>query len=66
MTNTYYGISGVGVVVCEVPNTSGAITRNSSNCYGNLGAMYLHSGKKYSSFKVDADQYPNGVNIWKV
>ena len=66
LTNNYSGISGMGVVVCEVPNTSGGITRDSSNCYGNLSAMYLHSGKKYSSFGVNADQYPDGVNIWKV
>jgi len=66
LTNNYSGISGIGIVVCEVPNTSGPITRNSSNCKGNLSAMYLWSGKKYSSFQVKADQYPNGVNIWHV
>jgi len=66
LTNNYSGISGIGIVVCEVPNTSGPITRNSSNCKGNLSPMYLWSGKKYSSFQVKADQYPNGVNIWHV
>ena len=66
LTNVAPNVQGMGVVVCEVPNTSGSITRNSSNCTGNLSAMYLWSGKPYSKFQVNADQYPNGVNIWKV
>jgi hypothetical protein len=66
MNNDYPHISGMGVVVCEVPNTSGPIVRTSSNCYGNLSAMYLWSGKRYSSFTVKAPSYPNGVNVWKV
>jgi hypothetical protein len=55
----------MGVVVCEVPNTSGPITRNSGNCKGQLGAMYLHSGQPYSRFAVRADQYPDGVQVYR-
>ena len=62
----YSGISGIGVVVCEVPNTSGPIVRTSSNCKGNLSAMYLHSGKRYSSFAVTAVSFPDGVIVRKV
>jgi hypothetical protein len=53
------------VVVCEVPDTSGSISRNSSNCKGQLSAMYLHSGQRYSSFAVSADQHPDGVQVYR-
>jgi hypothetical protein len=66
LTNTGKTIRGMGVVVCEVPATSGPITRNSSNCKGQLGAMYLHSGQRYSSFRVSADQMPSGIQIYGV
>jgi hypothetical protein len=59
----YSGISGMGVVVCEVPNTSGPIMRSSSNCKGQLSTMYLHSGKRYSSFQVSAVSFPDGVIV---
>lgn len=64
MTNNGKTIRGMGVVVCEVPNTSGRITRNSSNCRGNLGAMYLHSGQPYSRFDVNAAQSPSGIQVY--
>jgi len=64
LTNDYAHITGAGVVVCEVPRTSGPIVRNSGNCRGQLGSVYLHSGQSYSHFKVNADQRPNGVNIF--
>lgn len=41
----------MGVVVCEVPNTSGAIRRNDDNCNGNLSSMWLHSGQRYDEFR---------------
>jgi hypothetical protein len=66
LSTSYSGISGIGVVVCEVPNTSGPIVRTSSNCKGQLSAMYLHSGQRYSSFQVSAVSYPNGVIVRKV
>jgi hypothetical protein len=66
LTNNGKTVNGMGVVVCEVPNTSGPITRNSSNCKGQLSAMYLHSGQKYSSFRVTADQSPNGVQVYGI
>jgi hypothetical protein len=66
LTNNGKTITGMGVVVCEVPNTSGPITRNSGNCKGQLGAMYLHSGQRYSSFRVTADQRPDGVQVYGV
>jgi hypothetical protein len=65
MTNNGKTIQGIGLVVCEVPNTSGRIVRNSSNCRGQLGAMYLHSGQSYSSFAVSADQHPSGIQVYK-
>src|SRR5256714_7843068 len=61
LTNNGKTIHGIGVVVCEVPNTSGPIVRNSSNCKGQLSAMWLHSGQRYSSFAVHADQMPSGI-----
>jgi hypothetical protein len=65
LTNNGKTIRGVGLVVCEVPNTSGKITRNSSNCRGQLGAMYLHSGQAYSKFDVTADKSPSGIQVYK-
>ena len=65
MTNNGKTIRGMGLVVCEVANTSGKITRNSSNCRGQLGAMYLHSGQPYSRFDVTADQSPSGIQVYK-
>lgn len=62
----YPGVVGMSVIVCEVPNTSGRITRNESNCRGGLGAMSLHSGHRYKDFEVEADQSPGGVRIWRV
>jgi uncharacterized protein YraI len=65
LTNNGKTIRGVGIVVCEVPNTSGRIVRNSGNCRGQLGAMYLHSGQPYSRFDVTADQHPSGIQVYK-
>ena len=64
LTNNGKTIQGMGVVVCEVPDTSGPISRSSSNCKGQLSAMYLHSGQRYSSFDVTADQHPDGVQVY--
>lgn len=61
----YYGIAGMQVVVCEVPDTNGKITRNSKNCRGQLGGMYLHSGKPYKKFAVKAIRFPNGIRVYK-
>lgn len=61
----YHGIAGMQVIVCDVPNTSGRITRNSNNCRGNLGGMYLHSGKRYEQFGVKAIQWPSGIRIYR-
>ena len=66
VSTRYHGVVGMGVIVCEVPNTSGRITRNESNCRGSLGAMSLHSGQRYNDFEVDADRAPGGVRIWRV
>ena len=63
---SYHGIAGMQVIVCEVPNTNGRITRNRSNCRGNIGGMYLHSGKRYSQFAVKAIQYPNGITVHRI
>jgi hypothetical protein len=65
LANTSLNVSGVAIVVCEVPNTTGAITRNSTNCRGSLSAIYLHSGQKYDTFRVSASQFPSGVKIYK-
>jgi hypothetical protein len=65
LTNNGKTIRGIGLVVCEVPNTSGRIVRNSGNCRGQLGAMYLHSGQPYSRFDVTADQHPDGIQVYK-
>lgn len=63
---SYHGIAGMQVIVCEVPNTNGPIVRNRSNCRGNIGGMYLHSGKRYSSFSVSAIQRPNGITVHRI
>jgi hypothetical protein len=65
MTNNGKTIRGMQLIVCEVPNTSGRITRNKSNCRGQIGAMYLHSGQPYSRFDVSADQSPSGIQVYK-
>jgi len=64
--NHYYGISGIQVVVCEVPKTSGKIIRNGKNCRGNLKGIYLRSGKRYSQFKSKGVQWPSGVVIKRI
>jgi hypothetical protein len=65
VANDYEGVVGMSVVVCEVPDTAGPITRNDKNCRGALSAMSLHSGQRYEHFRVDAAQYPSGVRIWR-
>ena len=62
----YEGIAGVQIVVCEVPDTSGRITRNGGNCRGNLSGIYLRSGRRYRDFRVDAIQWPGGVKLWRI
>ena len=64
LTNNGKTITGIGLVVCEVPKTSGPIIRNSSNCRGQLSSMYLHSGQSYSRFDVTADQSPSGIQVY--
>jgi hypothetical protein len=64
VANDYEGVVGMSIVVCEVPDTSGAITRDDSNCRGALSAMSLHSGHRYDQFRVHAAQQPSGVQIW--
>ena len=66
VSTDYDGVVGMGVIVCEVPDTSGRITRNESNCRGGLGAMSLHSGQRYDQFKSDGDVSPGGVRIYRV
>ena len=61
----YHGIAGLGVIVCDVPDTKGSISRSSKNCTGNMGSMYLHSGQKYSRFAVKAIQFPSGITVHK-
>lgn len=65
VANDYEGVVGMSVVVCEVPDTSGPITRSDTNCRGNLSGIALHSGQRYEHFRVDAAQYPSGVRIWR-
>lgn len=62
----YPHVAGMSVIVCEVPNTSGRITRGESNCRGGLGAMSLHSGQRYDQFRSDGDRSPGGVRMWRV
>lgn len=61
----YHGIAGMQVVVCDVPDTDGPITRNSKNCKGNLSGIYLRSGQRYSRFGVKAIQYPSGITLYR-
>ena len=61
---TWVGVRGVGLIVCDVPNTSGRITRNRSNCTGNLGSMYIGSGRSYKSFHSPGISHPNGMKTW--
>jgi hypothetical protein len=63
--NDYQGVVGVAVVVCEVPDTSGRITRNDGNCRGRLNEVHLRSGQRYDQFRVDAARHPGGVRIWR-
>lgn len=65
MATAYHGVVGVGVVICQVPDTSGPITRDKDNCRGRLNEMDLHSGERYERYRVDADDYPSGVRIWR-
>jgi hypothetical protein len=65
VSTDYGGVAGMSVVVCEVPDTSGRITRDESNCRGGLGAMSLHSGRRYDEFEVHAPVSPGGVRIWR-
>jgi hypothetical protein len=65
VSTDYGGVAGMSVVVCEVPNTSGRIRRDESNCRGGLGAMSLHSGRRYDEFEVHAPVNPGGVRIWR-
>jgi len=62
----YDGVAGMSVVVCEVPDTSGPIRRDESNCRGGLGAMSLHSGRRYDQFESSGAVSPEGVRIWRV
>ncbi|MGH9039092.1 MAG: hypothetical protein ACRDZ3_02560 [Acidimicrobiia bacterium] len=63
--NDYKGVFGMSVAVCEVPDTSGRITRNRSNCRGAVSAFDLQSGHRYDDFRVSAAQQPSGVRIWR-
>jgi hypothetical protein len=65
LANNSKNVAGVAIVVCDVPNTTGSITRNSANCRGSLSAIYLHSGQRYDRFRVSASQYPSGVKIYR-
>jgi dUTPase len=63
--NDYKGVVGVAVVVCEVPDTSGRISRTERNCRGRLNEVYVRSGQRYDQFRVNAVQHPGGVRIWR-
>ena len=65
VANDYEGVFGMTVVVCAVPDTSGPITRNRSNCRGGVSGIDLQSGKRYDDFRVNAAQYPSGIRIWR-
>jgi hypothetical protein len=60
----WIGVRSVGLIVCEVPNTSGRVVRNRSNCRGNIGSMYQWSGKSYGSFDSPGISHPNGAKQW--
>ena len=62
----YDGVAGMSVVVCEVPDTSGRIRRDGSNCRGGLSGMSLHSGRRYDEFESHGAISPGGVRIWRV
>ncbi len=62
---TYFGIRGFQLIVCEVPNTNGAISRSRKNCKGDIGGLYLHSGQKYSRFNVKAMRFPSGIVVYR-
>ena len=62
--NDWIGLRGVNLIVCEVPNTSGRIVRNRSNCRGEMGTMYQWSGKSYGSFGSPGISHPNGAKQW--
>lgn len=66
VSTDYPHVAGMSVIVCEVPDTSGRITRNGNNCRGGLGAMSLHSGQRYDQFKSNGDRTPGGVRIYRV
>ena len=63
--NDYKGVVGVAVVVCEVPDTSGRISRTERNCRGRLNEVYVRSGQRYDQFRSNAVQHPGGVRIWR-
>jgi hypothetical protein len=66
MANRSWKIRSMVAIVCDVPNTSGPITRNRNNCRGQLGTIYLHSGQSYADFEVKASQYPSGILVYRV
>jgi hypothetical protein len=66
LKNDAKNVAGVGIVVCEVPDTSGSIKRDSSNCKGSLSAIYLRSGQRYDQFRVKSAQFPSGVQVERV
>ena len=66
MYNKSANIRSMSIIVCEVPNTTGPITRNKKNCGGQLGTAYLHSGQRYEDFKVNAAQSPNGIQVYRI
>lgn len=66
LRNDSPNVRGMGVIVCDVPNTDGPITRNRHNCGGQLGTIYLHSGQRYDDFGVRAAQYPSGIQIYRI
>lgn len=63
--NDYKGVVGVAVVVCEVPDTSGRISRTERNCRGRLNEVWVRPGQRYDQFRVNAVQHPGGVRIWR-
>ena len=66
MNNNGKTVNGMGVVVCDVPNTSGPITRNKTNCRGDFADVWLHSGQRYSSFQTSGAQNPSGVQVFRI